>query len=457
MIDMRASVTTLAATLVAIHRPNEVVGAFRAQSTPSLLPPSSAAPLSCRRKRQCYSLALQMAREGTDAPQRRRQQQAKRRRFLQAAHPVAAPIKQREAGQATGSQRAVEDEQSQSAAGGRSSSLDQTSGRPRRSPPLQTGKSIDELESILEKRWGTAQITGSSGEGDNEDADFVMSFDKGSDDFRKSELKGAAVFSRPIDPWAAEDERKQSMRQRTSSNEDEAAPKMKKKQQRYDKQDAMLNRVRSNQAKLGKQPMKGGSDFINVPIKSRDYYDEDDFGFESRGSLISPKPVGGRGSSKSEGGQKASKKSSLGGGIFSERSVGDSSAERDGSNSDDGREVKSQREETKKRPKRVEAPSTPLLDSEGNEMFLTLDQADKFVRDILEQSEQSTATVESPSDGDFVVTEWRDIGITDPTLLENLQGDMGCQCPLPVQDKACPPIVAGNDCLVSTHTGSGKS
>ena len=450
---------TLAA-LVAIHRPNEV-GAFRAPSTSStgLPPPSSATPLSCRRKRQCYSLALQMASEKTDAPQRRRRQQTKKRRFVQAAHPVAPPIKQRQASQATSSQRG-EDEQS--AAGGRSSSLDQTRGRPRRrSPPLRTGKSIEELESILENRWGTAQNTYQGSTEDDNDADFVLSFDKGNDDFRKSELKGAAVFSRPIDPWAAEDERKQR-RTQTNSKEDEATPKKKTKQQRYDKQDAMLKRVRSNQAKLTRQTKKGrsesASDFINVPIKPRDYYDEDDFGFESHGNLISPKPVGGRGSSKSGGGQSASKKSSLSGGIFSERGGGNSRAERGGSNSrrgdlGDRKSEKSGKEESKKRPKRVEAPSTPLLDSEGNEMFLTLDQADKFVQDILEES---TAT-ESQSDVDFVMTEWSDIGITDQTLLENLQGDMGCQCPLPVQDKACPPIVAGNDCLVSTHTGSGKS
>jgi len=399
-----------------------------------------------------------MTREKTDAPQRRRQQQAKKRRFVQAAHPVAAPIKQRQASQSASSQR--EDEQS--AAVGRSSSLDQSSGRPRRrSPPLRTGKSIEELESILENRWGTAQNAHHGSREDDSDADFVLSFDKGSDDFRKSDLKGAAVFSRPIDPWAAEDEQKQRQTQ-TNSQEDEETPKNKRKPQRYDKQDAMLKRVRSNQAKLARQPKKGRgestSDFINVPIKSRDYYDEDDFGFESHGSLISPKPVGGRGSTKSEGGPHVSKKSSLGGGIFSERNSGNSRAERGGSNSrqdlGDRKVEKSQREETIKRPKRVEAPSIPMLDSEGNEMFLTLDQADKFVHDILEQS---TATSESPSDDDFAITEWRDIGITDPSLLENLQGDMGCQCPLPVQDKACPPIVAGNDCLVSTHTGSGKT
>ena len=56
------------------------------------------------------------------------------------------------------------------------------------------------------------------------------------------------------------------------------------------------------------------------------------------------------------------------------------------------------------------------------------------------------------------VSKWEDIGITNPTLLSNLQSStMTCPYPLPVQDKACPSIVAMNDVLISTHTGSGKT
>ena len=64
--------------------------------------------------------------------------------------------------------------------------------------------------------------------------------------------------------------------------------------------------------------------------------------------------------------------------------------------------------------------------------------------------QQQTTTTE------IISTSWEDIGITDSTLLTNLN-EMICPTPLNVQDKSCPSIVSGNDVLISTHTGSGKT
>ena len=52
---------------------------------------------------------------------------------------------------------------------------------------------------------------------------------------------------------------------------------------------------------------------------------------------------------------------------------------------------------------------------------------------------------------------WDDLGITSSVLLENLQYDMNCPTPLAVQEKTTPAILTGNDVLVGTYTGSGKT
>ena len=225
----------------------------------------------------------------------------------------------------------------------------------------------------------------------------------------------------------------------------------------------MLNRVRSNQDRLqSKRPQQKKKDVV-VPIASKDYYDEDDEGYESNkrnGNLISPRPVGGSGGSSGRNlkRDKGRDTSSLSSGIFSDRSS-DNREQRSADRRDQRREARRlENEERKKKPKRKEPRLKPLLDEDGNEMYLTLDQADKIVQDIL-----SSTSGEDTNDGEeegssAEVSQWEDIGITNPTLLSNLQSStMTCPYPLPVQDKACPAIVAMNDVLISTHTGSGKT
>lgn len=406
-------------------------------------------------------------------------QVGKKRRFLQQAHPkapqlatVVSPTKLSKVANANNPNNVN---------GNNTSSDAPKSNNVRRTPPLQSSKSIEELESILEKRWGTAASSSSSGgknkapRGDkSDDADFVMSFGNDDDDYdyddnssgykpKQQSLKGAAVFrsNRVVDPWAKEDATasafdKAYRKNKSDEDEDERVSKREgEKREKYNRDEAMLNRVRSNQERLqGKRGNRFGGDEdgpYDVPVDvSQDYYDEDDEGYESfnqRKSIVSPRPVGGKGSSAS----------SLSGGIFSNNVWSDkreTRTEADGA-SNEGKK----KDEKAKKSKRKEPQLPPLLDEDGNEMYLTLEQAERIVQNIL--------SVECDNDGDESdgggssnqrSSTWEDVGITHPTLLSNLQSRvMVCPAPLPVQEKACPPIVAGNDLLVSTHTGSGKT
>jgi len=66
------------------------------------------------------------------------------------------------------------------------------------------------------------------------------------------------------------------------------------------------------------------------------------------------------------------------------------------------------------------------------------------------------ATEESPIVALSQKKSWEDLGITSPVLLENLEY-MNCLAPLDVQVKTVPGAVTGNDVLVGTYTGSGKT
>jgi primosomal protein N' len=313
---------------------------------------------------------------------------------------------------------------------------------------LQTSKSIEELEAILEKRWGTATSKKS------DDGDFVMSFEEETEEpsrfhaHSEEKPRGAAVLrSRRVrDPWEKDDE--------------EPARGEDSKNRWFNRDDAMLKRVRSNQQRINNKKVKSqprdDDETYQISIKNKDYYDQDDEGYETEGSIISPRPAGGRGKSAALDGGKSGRKSAaldggksaaLDGGIFSVRA--------------DNKRVKPMKEpattvkekEDKKRPKRKEPQLQPMLDEDGKPMFLTLEQAERIVENILSSNPEGSNSLDSTGD-----VEWQDIGITNPQLLSNLQSsEMMCPLPLEVQIKACPPIIAGNDVLVSTHTGSGKT
>ena len=427
--------------------------------------------------------------------------QQKKRRFLQHVHPAvvspqssplpspASDKQQQSKGAATSkfdnrtlnnNKNITNNATKRSKTNERRASGDNINNSKRIGPPLQTNKSIEDLEAILEKRWGTASPQTRISPGG--EADFVFSF--GSDDDvydddkgknKSTTLKGAAVFRSKwvVDPWAEEEGiyddsviRNDDNSNKRNSNEmdyNEESDKSSKKT-RYNRQEAMLYRVRANQDRLQNKRGGDGNKTFNVPVDiSRDYYDEDDEGYESRQrsrsseSLVAPQPAGGDGSMSS------SSSSILSGGMFSGRSsTNDKRPRRKIEDTNDGEEIDEKKKVKKKQEKLKEPQSKPVLDEDGNEMFLTLEQADKIVQKILSSSSSSKDGGDDDADSDDYpdngFAQWEDIGITDSTLLSNLQSStMSCLSPLPVQEKACPPILVGNDVLVSTHTGSGKT
>lgn len=482
----------------------------------------------------------------------------RKRRFLQQAHPVidgainnasaiSTPRKKQQARQTSTSDELTSTEQPENT---------------RISPPLRTNKSIEELEAILEKRFGNTANS----------LIFPSPHPK---------KKMNAMANKVLDPWAKEENmmgsnvratkttspalgttKSSTIRSTTSTTRDIDIQKSKRgrgidnydanetqlssrqsqrqgqqQQRTFNREDAMLNKVRLNQERLQSKKKIGGGgggyggkgaedanydtrqtnnhsnyrcNDLSLPIISvsrRDYYDADDEGYEEaeeRGKT--GRKTRGRKEIDEDNNlpkaenlhEKRTKKSSSfssvvssGGGIFfsntrnaainqqksqegqtqqralspnNNASAGAKTATNDvKSNSDDTKEVK--------RLKRKDPVSLPVLDENGQEMFLTLEQAEKIVKNILSSTQSASLDSDEESsmgnndrkneDNSIAndINQWEDIGITDPALLSNLRSSnkLCCPNPLAAQDRACPPIVAGNDVLLSTHTGSGKT
>jgi hypothetical protein len=175
------------------------------------------------------------------------------------------------------------------------------------------------------------------------------------------------------------------------------------------------------------------------PKQRMDYYDEDDEGYEALdnddqneskefynvGKLLRPKPVAGSASSY----------------FFNPRAAQTTAVE-----------TSTPQTPTlnKPKPKARKAP-TPLYDNQGNELYLTLEQARRTVEAITD--EQNPAGSDDDNDSSL---SWQELGITSQVLLDNLQS-IQCRQPLNVQIQAIPSVVTGNDVLVGTATGSGKT
>jgi hypothetical protein len=130
--------------------------------------------------------------------------------------------------------------------------------------------------------------------------------------------------------------------------------------------------------------------------------------------------------------------------------------------------------ERKDKPKKESYTGKPLLDKDGNELLFTLDLARQQLKrvnnlnldesntnitigGVFEKNRISNGVVASfDKESDSGIKSFKDIGITDNTILLNLER-IGCSNPLPVQLASCTPILEGNDVLISTHTGSGKT
>ena len=345
---------------------------------------------------------------------------------------------------------------------------------------VQSDKSIEELEQIMSKRWGTSGDDWKVDFGEWEISDDDGNEAKDSKHSRKSVSSGRKVRSKPVlDPWEKE-ERKQEYTKKEKKKFKEDSAKINTNasafQSAQTRQNSVLDRVKKNQerlqskknSKIGDVQPKIDADAppvpVPVPVQPKinvDFYDEDDEGYESSSSLntgeegedfdeeedfynniISPKPAGGAGSSKS-------RNSNQGSGFFfsEEPASAPSTPTFKIEESSEETEFKERRAAKQQKEKAKKDARKRMVDDDGKDMFLTLDQA-KINAGLVGEGEESNDDEDQPT--------WEDIGITNPTLLQNLD-DMGCNAPLSVQDKACPSIVSGNDVLVSTHTGSGKT
>lgn len=501
----------------------------------------------------------------------KRSEKTAKRRFLQQVHPVrntavnnpsTIPPQNNQQGR-----RSVDVPTALPPTSSTAPNTDRQESTARIGPPLRTNKSIEELEAILEKRWGTSTTTFSSTslqpkKNMNAMANRVLDpwakEEKGDDNtFSAIKATSSTAFgaaksatakrSSSLSPSRGDDNQQFKKKGRDivtpnyyDANETQVSPRSSQRQQQrmYNREDAILNKVRWNQERLQSRKRvsggKGGDEVVNndrvnsntssnnnyryndsnVPIinvSQRDYYDEDDEGYEEmEEEMVDMARKNRRRNSNDDGNDpsnagnwqdKRNKTSSSpsssilsgGGGIFfsntrssisnsqqneqerppqqrSSPSKNDNVRANTAANTFVEKEDDDDRKEVK-RLKRNDPVSLPLRDEDGEEMFLTLEQADKIVKSILSSTQSSSSENDDESfidadDDDNVgnsdvndINQWEDIGITDPALLSNLRSNNKLCCPYPLaaQDRACPPIVAGNDVLLSTHTGSGKT
>jgi Superfamily II DNA and RNA helicases len=329
---------------------------------------------------------------------------------------------------------------------------------------MQSEKSIEELESIMMKRWGTTNEEWTT---DFDEWEIVVEEEKKNDVesdsnrrlAQESLVSGRKLKSKPVlNPWE-KDELLQNSNSSGNKESNVANASAGDKnnvslfQSNTNQKDAVvLDRVKKNQERFQSKMVQQSNTKSRSFDPSSDYFDEDDEGYETftfDDDDDNGRMAGGFGSSTSSGGNASaqgtfffreqnaqSKMSSLD--EFQDQMMSMSEKEM---NIPDAKRVKKQKAQ---KPLRK-----PLLDDVGNEMYLTLEQANRNVEAFVGTDNDSNVQV-SPT------TSWQDVGITNSLLLRNLDR-MGCVTPLSVQDQACPAIVSGNDVLISTHTGSGKT
>lgn len=225
----------------------------------------------------------------------------------------------------------------------------------------------------------------------------------------------------------------------------------------------------------------------------REYYDEDDEGFEyitddeddedddgankdigrgpdsflQVGHLIAPKPAGGRGMNRDVGGG--------GSYFFNPNAAAAVVAASSRSNHQKSAPPPKTEELPKHRktesavppaippaaeerkPRDRPALSTPLVDESGSQRLFTVGEAIRcFQQTVDEGLLDIVETSDAPIVGSRTAQTWPDLGVTSEVLLENL-ARMNCPTPLAVQEKTTPAILTGNDVCCGTYTGSGKT
>jgi len=338
-------------------------------------------------------------------------------------------------------------------------------------------KSIEELEVIMNKRWGTSLNTFTAqdyyDDDDEEEEDEVDQATGGEISNAMGDTEVSPAFrGRPVkDPW---NKNAQQQQQQSSSSlfGGKAASE----------EDVSLQKVRRNQQRLQEERGNKQQQHKQSP-KRQEFYDEDDEGYDGgEGSLdfmIRPKPAGGQGTTRGSTKVNPSSPTAGSGSFFfrdtskdepqspSEASATPSKSKTTINGVADGKDTETAQPKstTNRKPK----PSVPLVDPEtGAPLLLTLEQAEQNFRQTLVTSteqrlddlSESLNFEDEDDDSKYNMlassSTWQDLGITDSVLLENLE-DMGCAYPLSVQEKALPDIMAGKDVVVGTYTGSGKT
>jgi len=335
----------------------------------------------------------------------------------------------------------------------------------------KSGKSIDDLESTMSKRWGIIDdssqlMSGGIPDGfeifnddENDSEEDGRHREKNTSKNEKIKTKGHNAHSsnrwaRPvIDPWD-EDEEKEASAQ--DSRHKEKNDQFTGVREYYDQDDEGYEIIGS---------VDDGNDNNDIMYDKNDDYSSSNAPRVDH--LIAPQPAGGRGTN-----QKSDKKStSSGSGYFfnpnavaspptttNNRQGESSSISENDRKRDTARNNTSVLDDDRKssRPR----PSTPLLDERtGKSRLLTVEEAlHRFQESIDEKTIEIIETADVPILAQKANAQsWDDLGILSTNLLENLEYEMKCPNPLAVQEKTTPAILTGNDVLVGTYTGSGKT
>jgi len=377
----------------------------------------------------------------------------------------------------------------------------------------RSGKSIDELESTMMKRWGDeiSQWTA--------DPDEVEESDDNNRGKKQNKKPSPKFRAKPVmDPW--DKSPKKTVREDSDDldDSDESTGRGRRNGGSFggarsidfddgDGDDPMLSRVRRNQERLQKKrggksndenvsqrkskkndfdPVAGVSqDFFDIEdddeedgagqsfVSEKEYYDEDDEGYEPTSSrynnnddddelfdvvdkLIGPRPGAADASSGKKKGRKSKSDNSATspGFFFREEAANEYDASQEEMKEEEEKKAKKVASKRKKKSR-----SRAVIDENGNPTYLTVQQAERNFEASLVAAHQAAV-----GDNGGVVAEytppstrsWEELGITSDELLDNLE-KIGCEAPLSVQDKACPPVLSGNDALIGTYTGSGKT
>jgi hypothetical protein len=341
---------------------------------------------------------------------------------------------------------------------------------------LSRHKSLEELEQTMIQRWGT-KIDRWTKDDDDEDPSTETSSQTSKGGQQQSTKLSSTIRSKPVlNPWDYEEQEKEKIKHKQNQ------PKP------YTKRNSKMK--------------------ADIHHDRDEYYDEDDEGYEPRSlattnkesntrknntpkeketnipwndSIIRPSPMGGHGRDRTPKTKNEKSVSIIKEGLNSQNKV---------PTTDNSFFFRPPLKTSTMIPTRNTQDSTPLVrnisktpnvtkgsldlesnekkiqglpiarDAKGRELYLTLDQAKWEANEFYATDSILQSTILSNEDNKQQQRQqnvkWQDVGITHPTLLENLI-QMKCINPLSVQVKSCPTIVCGSDVLISTFTGSGKT